>query len=189
MSLFYEEAQRPFPVPLIAFERLSAVDLTAMSQDELLAEYRHVLAVYCGVENPTEADFRYLYERLTAPQEDEESSDSGKPSQKSSRKPARTRGTAFAEAAAELGVDRILLAAVGYDWAKAKHLYCEADRTVAMAAVETFLRLSREHHTAMYEASLYGFGGKYVEEDEASHTLDLTSEDVDLAELQNALRF
>ncbi len=161
MSLF--NTPHRFPVSLLAIEHFSTVMGTLGTLDALL----DTLTKYCGIPDPTDDDGAYFVSRL----EEINSDDPAQPannSTPSAQEPKRSLGTSYFTALSSLPVDRILLAAVGYDYHKAEYLYCKADRSVAMAVLETYTQLQAEQFNYLFECAMYGFGGSYKDDEKTA---------------------
>lgn len=172
MSIFYSARfERPFPVPLLAFERLANLaDLPP------LAAARQVLSEVCRISEPPEAACIYLLDRFKSASESAQELSNGEISE-GSQASYRGLGTSFTDFFRSLDTSRILLIATGYDYKKAEYLYCVVDRDEAMQVVKDYLRMQEECNTYRYEAALYGFGGHYKNDDSSEDTIDMTDMD------------
>lgn len=143
-----------FPVPLLALERFADLQQALDTESALLT----TLTTCCGIQKPDDADLTYFVERLAEITE-------AKPDTPPPKGPdKKSLGTSYFNALSDLPVDHLLLAAVGYDYAKAEYLYCRADRTVAMAVLDTYVKLQAEHFNYVFECAMYGFGGSYKDD-------------------------
>ena len=173
MSIFYAALfERPFPVSLLAFERLSALG-ELHPRDAVLK----VLTECCNVYRPTEQDIEYLQRRVEAAAQEVEKKARVPDDDDDDRPRGKSLGTSFQTFTRTLDAARILLWACGFDYEKAKFWFTEADRDDAMQVVDDFLRLQQERNAYLYEAALYGFGGKYRDDGNSSgdgEEIDLT---------------
>lgn len=179
MSLF--STSHRFPVSLLAIEHFSTVQEERGTLDALL----DTLTKHCGITTPTEDDAAYFIARLEELKPDEPSSQTDKPTPPP-QEPKRSLGTAYFAALSGLSVDHLLLAAVNYDYHKAEYLYCKADRSVAMAVLETYTHLQAEQFNYLFECVMYGFGGGYKDDEKTAApegALDLRNVDDPIAAL------
>jgi len=153
MSVFFNSFR--FPVSLLALEHFDALQASEGLEAALLS----TLINHCGCPDPSTDDLEYFVQRLEEliPKE----TPAEKPTHLADKK---SLGTAWFKAISELPVDKLLLAAVQYDYDKARYLYCTADRTVAMAVLDTFITLQTEKFNYLFECVLYGFGGTYKDD-------------------------
>ena len=156
MSVFYSSYR--FPLSLLALEHFDAIQAKEGPETAML----DTLARYCGCPDPSTEDIEYFVSRL-----EELIRKDDPPKDPPSAPPKKSLGTAWIEAISQLSVDKLLLAAVHYDYDKAQYLYCKADRTVAMAVLDTFISLQTEQFNYGFECVLYGFGGGYKDDTSA----------------------
>lgn len=156
MSIFYSSCR--FPLSLLALEHFDAIQAKEGPEAAML----DTLARYCGCPDPSTDDLEYFVSRL---EEIIHKDDALK--DPPSAPPKKSLGTAWIATISKLPVDRLLLAAVQYDYDKARYLYCQADRTVAMAVLDTFIALQTEQFNYGFECVLYGFGGGYKDDTSA----------------------
>jgi len=126
-----------------------------------------ILGKCCGVRHPDQEAITYFLARFNQdfgqkPKSEEE----GKKSSGS----ATLLGASLRKFYQGLSRDQLLLMACGWDYVQAMHLYKNVDHTVTTQIVEDFLKYRQEHDLYLYEATLYGFGGKYKDEDSVSST-------------------
>ena len=172
MSIFYHcQYEQLFPVPLIAFERLYA--LQDLPPEEALSK---VLSECCGKPKPTEAEIQYFLGRLKSDAE-EANTRVASITGEANRSPTKTLGTSFQKFLTELDSARLLLWACGYDFDRAKYLYTQVDRSIATQIIDDFLKLQHERNTYQFEAVLYGFGGSYSSDAQDEDTVDMTDLD------------
>jgi hypothetical protein len=172
-SVFYKaQFEQRFPIPLIAFEHLTAK--SSLSPEDLTLE---VLSACCGKPNPTQEDIGYFLaviqqESTTAQQVIDEA-----PSAEAATAKAKTLGAAFQQFLQTLDSARILLWACGYDYQRAEYLYTKVDRSIANQIIEDFLKILHEQNTYLFEAGLYGFGGSYKNDSPGEDLVDMTEMD------------
>lgn len=173
MSLFYTtQFEQLFPIPLIAFEHLNT--LQSLPPETALAK---VLAECCHKPNPTDLEVNYFLSRV---QQDSEKAQKRLEEQNipgAKTTPTKSLGTAFQEFLRQLDSARLLLWACRFDFEKAKYLYTQADSYVANQIIEDFLRLQNERNNYLFEAALYGFGGKYSNDGADAGEIDMTEMD------------
>jgi hypothetical protein len=172
MSIFYNaQFEQLFPIPLIAFERLSA--LSHLPAEEALPI---VLAECCNKPNPTEAEVVYFLERIRDDSKEAQEKIEAVTDAKPANTSTKTLGTSFKKFLGQLDSARLLLLACGWDYEKAKYLYTKVDRKAANQIIDDFLELQHERNTYLFEATMYGFGGGYTD-DEREEVMDLTGMD------------
>ncbi|WP_019865133.1 hypothetical protein [Methylovulum miyakonense] len=164
MSIFHQiHFTHRFPVPLLALEHLETLSKAVPLPEAIVATLIHC----CDRKPPTEEDMDYFLERVK---------ELDKPKEKSTNKnpQGKSLGTSFNKFLSKLPADRVLVMACGWDIAKADHLYSTVDASIAVQVIEDYLSLQQESNTFLYEAVLYGFGGKYDGDEGGSEDLDLT---------------
>lgn len=157
-SVFYlQKVERRFPISLMAIEVYSnwSQTSTELAEDQVVDHLSSLVKEYCFVESPTEEDIAYFLEYLKGLQEAIE----GQSPPKKSRK--QSFGTSYSQYLQSNPLDLTLLQMVNYDYAKAQDLYCQVDREDVLLMIGNFLRFESEKTQTLYEACLYGFGGKY----------------------------
>lgn len=171
MSLFYNHRfSLRFPVPLLAFERLSH-----LSTEDPVASIVSVLQEVCGVQQPDEDDINYFLSRHQA-----QVAEKNKPAEGKPERQRLTRGTFFRKFLGRQDSATLLLMACGWDYVKAAHWYNHADVEAAEKVISTFLELQSETNGYLYEAVLYGFGGGYKDSavDEEIDGTELSAADI-----------
>lgn len=175
MTIFYnEQYATPFAIPLLAFELLANLQRQGDSE----AVYK-VLRDCCGIEHPTESDYAYFVARISEVASKQEATEP-------LFKPYRF-GKALDNLLENLKVENILLIACGYNYEQAKLLYCRVDREIAMAVVQTWVKVESHRHNMMLESVLYGNGGKYKDDGGAQSKvieLDKLSAEESMAAMQ-----
>lgn len=78
--------------------------------------------------------------------------------------PARSLGAALRDWAQNLTASDICLYLADHDPVKAHTLYWRTEATLVEAALKARLGLENARHNARFEATLYGFGGKYADD-------------------------
>lgn len=179
MSLFYRaQYEHLFPIPLLAFERISALKDTP--PEEVLPQ---VLAECCGKPKPTDAEIQYFLQRIKdesdAAQQKVARVEAAREDQPA--EPSKSLGSSFQKFVSGLDSSRILLWACGYDYEKAHHLYTQVDRSIAMQIVDDFIQLQHERNTYLFEASLYGMGGQY--KDDTTPSSGVADDEIDLTDM------
>lgn len=167
MSIFSKH-QRPFSVPLLAFERFTELRQQITDDDRILESVViPVLVECCGVSAPTEKDVKYFLERLEQVGRNvPESPEAAKP-------PTKTLGSAYAEALRNLDVAQLILYMCAFDFHKANYVYTELDRDVAVEMLDTFISMKLQENNLLFESCLYGFGGKYESDKGPVETVDV----------------
>lgn len=111
--------------------------------------------------------------KAAEPQQQEAATGAGGP-------PKRTLGSNLREWTQTLDQSGICLYLAGFDPERAHYLYWWVEADLLEAALEAKLGLESSHHINRYEATLYGFGGKYSSDDEtaqgSAEEHDLTTE-------------
>lgn len=161
MSIFNKKLH--FPVPLLAFERLSEIE----NKDEPILEILEILISVCNVPEPVEDDVAYFLNRhqeYTNPPKKDDEEEEPDDYEDEDDEPRKTRGSDFHEFIRKLDKATALLMAVNYDYAKAESLYCEKDFTVADLVIQTFIEMTTQTHTYLYESMIYAFGGSYPDD-------------------------
>lgn len=180
MSPFYSRRfEQRFPVPLLAIERLAALEQLPPEQS-----IPQVLKDCCGVVKPDEDDLRYFLERINEVVE-QKAEDKPEVNPDIKVKPTKTLGTSFSNFLGKLDTPRILLWACGWDFEKAQYWYTQVDRTITMQMIEDFLAVQHERNTYQFETVLYGFGGGYKDDTQEESTEDWSN--LDAAGLMKAL--
>ena len=163
MSVFYAaKFQYRYPISMLAFERLT--QLSELSAEEAVPK---VLAECCHISNPSKEDLIYFLERLQAEHVDS-------PSETKVTKASKSLGTAYQAFLGKLDSARLLLWACGFDFAKADYLYSQVDQSITTQIIEDFITLQNEQNTYLFEAVMYGFGGKYNEDGADANLVDAT---------------
>ena len=160
MSIFNNNFR--FPVPLLAFERLSEIE----NKDEPILEIFEILINICNIPEPVEDDVAYFLNRhqeYTTPPKKEDD-DIVEDEYEEEYEPRKTRGSDFHEFIRKLDKATALLMAVNYDYSKAESLYCEKDFTIADIIIQTFIEMTTQTHTYLYESMIYAFGGSYPDD-------------------------
>jgi len=174
MSIFNRHHQ-PFAVPLLAFERFSELRQQLTDDAQVLeSAVIPTLAECCGMPQPTADAIEYFIERLEAAGREADSLSN--PSQPT---PGKTLGSAYAAALRELDTAGLILYMCAFDFHKANYVYTQLDRDVALKMLDHFLALKGQENNLLFEACLYGFGGKYDADGGSAEvvTVDLSSED------------
>ena len=142
-----------------------------------------VLSECCNKPNATEQEMIYFLSRV------QESAKPDTPSAPASEDaPSRTLGTSFQTFLSSLDAARILLWACQFDYQRADYFYSVVDSSVANQIIKDFVSSLHEQNTYLFEAVLYGFGGKYSEENTSGldeNTID--ARDMDIASLSKLL--
>lgn len=173
MSLFYTARyEQLFPIPMIAFERLEA--LSDIPPEQAVPQ---VLAECCNKPKPTEEEILYFLERLKGDSREAQERMGSAPEPKTHVRPEKSLGTSFQEMLGKMDAAKLLLWACSYDYARAEHLYTQVDRSIASQIIDDFLRVQYERNTYLFEAVLYGFGGKYNSDDGQGDMVDMTDMD------------
>ena len=159
MSIFHAERfERPFPLPLIAFEHLAS-----LAHLEPVDACLRTMIDCCGVPDPNESQIKYFLDRVQGDAEKAnalvESRPAPNPDQRITER--RSLGSSFDTFIRSLDSSRLLMLACHGDYEKAKHLYTKVDRDDAMQVINDFIRLHTERNTILFESVLYGFGGSY----------------------------
>jgi hypothetical protein len=162
MSIFNKNLH--FPVPLLAFERLSEIE----NKDEPILEILEILISVCNVSEPVEDDVAYFLNRhqeyTSPPKKDDEEEDEEPYEDEDEEEPRKTRGSDFHEFIRKLDKATALLMAVNYDYEKAESFYCKKDFTVADLVIQTFIEMTTQTYTYLYESMIYAFGGSYPDD-------------------------
>jgi hypothetical protein len=168
MGLLTYEANLRFPVSLAAKARY----ISSAAQDIDITAARLVLIAYCKITSPDDDDIKYFLERVFEP---EKILDNDMPKPAESKKKAtdsstKKKGSAFQQKYIDFldtrDIEALLLLMSEYDYNKARNWYCERDKDVTRTALAVFLRDTLERHTVLLEASLFGFGGSYEDEEQ-----------------------
>jgi hypothetical protein len=166
MSVFYDSRFTVrFPVPLLFFEWVSKNPTHSDATDqEIINHYTYALKFLRVHPNPSQEDLQYVLDRLV---KTSATGDGRKTS------PVKGFGHALREMLEEMDTQGLLLAACGFDYAKARHVYCELDRDEALHIVNTYVKLMSHHHSMAYEAGVYASGGAY-KDSENTEVIDMT---------------
>jgi hypothetical protein len=183
MSIFNKKLR--FPVPLLAFERLSEIE----NKDEPIFEILELLISICNIPEPVEDDVAYFLERhqeYTNPPKEETDVIADEDTRDNPKK--QSRGTDFHKFISGLDKATALLMAVGHNIDLARKLYTSEDFTVADCIIQTFVEMTTQTHTYLYESMIYAFGGSYPS-DNSKHSEDSVSGDsmsaADLSAMQH----
>jgi hypothetical protein len=163
-SLFYDAHYlRPFPFTLLLLERIE----TLHNRGDLGIE--PVLKELCDVpDGEMEGALDYVDARL---------------SKYAGSSPAATRGRtikslghALTSMLKDLPLADMLITAFGL--AEARRLYCEEDMDDALHALKLWQAEQAGRHSMLFEAVMYGFGGKYRDDgQQTAPTIDMTTDD------------
>jgi hypothetical protein len=170
-SLFYRERFDLFPVTPLAIEfysqRLGDLDDEGMLK--LLADSIKL----CGVsDEPTEVHLEHFVACLV---ELSKGSDEAKEPAKRSSK--RSLGTEYAKFLQELQTTSILGMMTHYNKESMRKLYCETDIREVRKLVDVYIRHLMETNNIRYEASLYGAGNSFKDDDPNVHVMDATTKE------------
>lgn len=175
-TIYYREKfDLKFPIPLLAYEVLQ-YRMSELGDDfepeDLQPIYDTVLTQVCGVADPQADDYVYLVEAI------KEVIASG-----TNEQPATSKGDGKRAYSSEfykyfglLPTDTTCLQVCGFDYEKARVLYCEVDRTIAMEIISQYVTRLQNDHTIMLESCVYGFGGNLDGASSDTITLDDTEE-------------
>ena len=174
-TLFYAaKFIRPVPVTLLMLERISA-----LSEQGNCDLFQVVQELTGTPEGGLSAAVEYLISRLTEPA-------------KPAPPPARHRmpgSHSFGEALNQLLSGRPLAdeLTLAFGIQEARRLYCEEDRDDALKALTLWHEAESARHSMMFEAVLYGFGGKYKGDEggQPLETIDMTNPDQGYASLKD----
>lgn len=160
-SIFYKAMfERPFPVTLLFLELLQ----TELNKDpdaefteaEIVPVIRGCIVAAGLCEKATKRDAEYVLKRLTEMMEQAKAQkDSPPPSKK------QTFASSYSNWALDLPPDGLCLAASGYDYEKAAHLYRTVDKEDVLWLADKYLRHEWEKIKVGFESVVYGFGGSY----------------------------
>jgi hypothetical protein len=184
MSIFNKNLR--FPIPLLTFERLSEIE----NKDEPVFEILEILTSVCNILEPTEDDVVYFLERhqeYTNPpkkeMEDTIEDDFRDRPQKQSR------GTDFHAFISGLDKATALLMAVGHNIDLARKLYITEDFTIADCVIQTFIEMTTQTHTYLYESMIYAFGGSYPSDSNKQREEASSGENMSAADLSAMQHF
>lgn len=124
-------------------------------------------------------------ERLSKAKQEESSK---QPKTRESSNPKRTLGANLEEWTHTLDPSGICLYLADYDPERAHRLYWWVDSDLLEIALRAKLRFASVVHTNNFEAAMYGFGGKYKDDDESSSESDEQSFDLNTPEGQQAFK-
>ena len=101
------------------------------------------------------------------------------PPKKSYGTPSKTLGTAYAEWVAMLDAERLCLYLAGWDPTKALQYYWEVESITLQEAIKLKAQHDSQLSLLQMEASLYGFGGKYKDDNsgEKANVHDLSTDE------------
>lgn len=181
MTTFYDSRfTHRFPVPLLTFEWLHTQQPEEeMSDEQLLRWYAEACRQCCGVQNPTIDDAAYLIQRVVAASKLNEKNQGSE-----SKYKRKDFGAALSDYLKTLELEDLILLACGYDYERARHVYCELDRDEATHLIDNFVKELSHRHNIALEVAIYGAGGGYKGNDAETEVIDLTTQtDVDLDKL------
>lgn len=92
------------------------------------------------------------------------------------QKISKSLGTDYLKWLSELKAEQQCFLLADYDPVKARQLYCETDYRLVSAMAETYLSNTWQKIQTSYEASMYGFGGKYKDGNNSAAANDDTVE-------------
>jgi len=157
-SIFLKETELPFPIPLLAFEILfKEFDNLPSEEESLIAAcYHKSLLLGCGIEEITNEHIKYFSERVLALKAEFE-----KPSEGVNTQPA-SKGfySDYISYVSELDTSVSALISTGFDYHKAKYLYTEVDRGIALEIIKASHTHTSRLSRVQLEACVYGFGGE-----------------------------
>jgi hypothetical protein len=156
-------------VSLLALETYHTRAIGCESTEDLLVVVYSVLQECCGIENPTEENLLEFTSRLQKISEE-----AVKDPQKV---PVKSKGfsTNFYKYLSELSLQNTLMLMTGFDFERARVIYCDLDRDEAIALIKDFTSGMLEQGILSFEAALYGGGNSYKEDSGEVKQLD-TSE-------------
>ena len=179
MSIFNKNLL--FPVPLLAFERLSEIE----NKDEPIPEILEILISVCNVPEPVEDDVAYFLNRhqeYTNPPKTE-SDDVVIADDFRDRPKKQSRGTDFHKFISGLDKATALLMSVNYNIDLARKLYTVEDFTIADCTIQTFIEMTTQTHTYLYESMIYAFGGSYPSDNNRQVEEAVSGESMSAADL------
>lgn len=172
MSLFNTYHHR-FPVPLLAIERFSELRQQHTDGSQILESVViPVLVECCGVSKPTEQDVEYFLGRLEQIVQQSNSLPQSAPPNT-----GRTLGSSFADSLRGLDTSELILYMCGFDFHKAKYVYTQLDRDVAIKMLDTFIELKLQENHLLFESCLYGFGNRYESDRGPTEVVDVNLDD------------
>ena len=156
-TLFLDELNLRFPVPLLAIEYFNQSVAQDSSDESRLASIEFILKEICGVEEPIEEDYAYLMRRFIELQKlaEETANDSA------GRPPRKSFWTSMQKFLNDLNASEILILMANGDISVARNLYCKTDFKIVRAIINNYVKMLREQGTVYYEAALYGSGNRY----------------------------
>ena len=157
-SIFFDNARR-FPLSLMAVEVYASESVKTTTDDELMDVIIIVLHQHCGVEKPSEDDFNYFLERLQEVKAEIEANQAAVPP-----KTKPTFGSSYLEYMNGLNIDSTLMQMTGSNYAKAKSMYTQLDRTDSLRLIGEYKFEKIQQNNVRMESVLYGMGGKYKDD-------------------------
>ncbi|WP_422451837.1 hypothetical protein [Endozoicomonas sp. ALC066] len=139
--------------PTITFEFVEAIQEALKDNPELST--LQALLFACDRTGRTKDDLEAVAVRLAEEKKESEER------QEVTKSTKQGFGTSFLEWYSKLSPDLMCLMATGFDFEKARHLYCEVDKEVANEVLKAFSEHSWNEAHLRFEACLFGFGGGY----------------------------
>lgn len=115
-------------------------------------------------------------------------SEGNDPEQPSAPMSKRTFSTHFAQFLDKLDLDDCCFVLSGFDPEKAKTMYSHHDYRLIKAMRKTWHELEMQRAQIMLEASVYGMGGSFEENDENCEHYDLRNNEYSVEELNSLLK-
>jgi len=167
-----------FPIPLLAYELLE-IELANTSEEDITEEkvqkmYRDILIKACGVVQPKRADLEEFLNRTDKVLK-QLAKGAGKAATNTEVKKSLGFSSHFYKFIDKLDIPSLILNCTGFDYQKAKYLYCEVDRDAAMQIVSCYIDRIQQDHKIMLESAVYGFGGDMGEGSGTETEVDLST--------------
>lgn len=156
-SFYISKFSRRFNISMLALEYYSMSVENLQEDERLIHCILDTLKNVCGVGNPSQEDVNYFIDRLKEFKDKLEKHEGPE-------EPSRSFGTSYLAYLQELSSEAAIWDMVDFNPKAAAYLYCEADKEDVDNLLRTYVRRQNEFNLLAMEATLYGSGNHYKED-------------------------